>query len=46
MVATPPTIGEERIVLPDVSWQFYELMLRELGETALFVSPTIVEYWN
>lgn len=33
MVATVPNIGEERIVLQGVSWQFYESMLQELGES-------------
>jgi Uma2 family endonuclease len=32
MIATAPTVSEERVVLQNVSWHFYESMLQELGE--------------
>lgn len=33
MVATPSILGEQRVVLYDVSWHFFEYLLSELGET-------------
>lgn len=32
MVATPIVLGEQRVVLQNVSWQFYEATLQELGQ--------------
>ena len=33
MVVAPSVLGEERVVLRDVSWQLFEHLLDELGAT-------------
>ncbi|MBW4490561.1 MAG: Uma2 family endonuclease [Trichocoleus desertorum ATA4-8-CV12] len=34
MTIATPTLGEQRIILHNVSWRLFELMLSELGETS------------
>lgn len=34
MTVATPTLGEQRIILHNVSWHLFELMLSELGETS------------
>ncbi|HEY9749507.1 MAG TPA: Uma2 family endonuclease [Allocoleopsis sp.] len=34
MTVAAPTLGEQRIILHNISWHLFELMLNELGETS------------